>query len=552
MRVSSVVVAAVAVVGSACCDPADPEKDRTAPRVLAVDPADPVVPVDSSFTITFSERIEPSTVEPDPVSDVVTVILVVRSATLDALVSDFNSPPLSESRQDEPIPIDVDIDGDSIEVRPLAALEPRTAYELLLGSDITDPSRNPLVDGTGLKAVFRYDFETDGGQPTVIDADVDGPGLIAPNRRRMVITFNQPVQNVGNDTVTLSPPAPIDAILASDDRTNVTLLIGAGVGCSRLEPSTEYTLAVSAGVVGDTGQALAPFSSTFNTGAACDTAPNVIVDGPEPIPGEVAASIRWETTKASTTEVRFGLTGGPLDCLGAPCPVAGAPARLAISGSSPPRFLHSLELAGLTLDASYDVVVSAEDDVGNTATASTSFVTAPLPKVALNEVMANPSTSSESTGEYVELVNFGEVTEDISGWLLLVDGGDEGGGCTAELPDAIALGPGDFLIIAGATFNEEHYTLSGEPVVKLVTSSGANAMCGLTNEPKSFLLADSDGRPVSTISSHPSTDPDENGLSVERIAPAAGDVEASFCLCKASTGPTPGRANSVTIGGCDP
>ncbi len=547
-----VIAHVVVVLALSGCKPAEPEKDRTAPRVIAVEPSDPVVPVDVAFVITVSEDLLATTVDADPTSQTVTVVLVPRAATLDALITDFNSPPLADSRQDEPVPVDVDADGAALVITPLAPLEPRTAYVLLLGSDITDAASNPLVDGSGLKALFRYDFETDGGQPTVTDVDVDGPGLVAPNRRRLVITFNQPVQNVGNDTLTLTPAAPIDAILANEARTEVTVLIGAGEGCNRLAPSTTYTLAVSAAVVGDTGQALAPFSADFTTGAACDAAPNLIVDGPDAIPGEVAASVRFETTKASTTEVRFGLSGGPLDCLGAACPVLGTPARAAIAGSSPPRFLHSVELAGLALDSSYDVVVSAEDDVGNTATAPVSFITAPLPKVAINEVMANPSTSSEATGEYVELVNFGDVVVDISGWLLLVDGGDEGGGCTAELPEAIGLAPGAFLVVAGVNFDEEHYALGGDvAVVQLASQSGANAMCGLVNDPKPFLLADSDGRPVSTVSSHASTDPKENGLSVERIAPDAADVDESFCLCKASIGPTPGRANSVTIGGCD-
>ena len=570
-----VALAVVVVVSAGCsCDPGDPDKDRTAPRVLSVDPADPVVAVDAAFVITLSEDILESTVVADPTAELFTVALVPRSSSLDEFFADFDNPPLSPSRQDEPIAVDVDVRGDQLQITPVAPLDPLTAYELMLGSDITDAARNPLIDGTGLKAVFRYDFETDAGQPQVLDVDVDGPGLVAPNRRRVLVVFDQPVQNVGNDTLTFSPAVPVDAILATEEAcppapagapprsatcTNVTVLVGEGPGCNRFTSSTEYTVSVSADVVGVTGQRLVPFSATFTTGAACDSAPNLIIDGVDPgfegdvdaIPGEVAAIISWETTKASTTEVRFGARGGVLDCLGAPCPVTGAAARFPIAGSSPPRFLHSVELVGLTLNAPYDVVVSAEDDVGNTATASVGFETAPLPKVAINEVMANPSTSSEATGEYVELVNFGDTAEDISGWLLLVGGGDDNGGCTAQLPDALSLPAGAFLIIGGVNFSEEHYVLGPEvPVVQLASSSGANAMCGLTNTPKAYLLADSDGRPVSTVSSHPSTNPDENGISVERTDPAAADVDASFCLANDAVGATPGRANSVAVSGC--
>jgi len=552
---AAVSLAFVVAVASCSCEPGDPDKDRVAPRVITIDPADPVVPVNTSLRVTFSETISKDTVDSEPESETLTVGLVPRVQATDTFISDFDNPGISETRQGQLVRVDVDVDDDALEVTPLQALEPRTAYTLLLGSGITDGARNPLVDGAGLKATFRYDFQTDDGQPAVVDVDADGPGLVALNRRRIVVTFNQPVQNVGNDTLTLSPAVPLEAILMDEARTTATVFIAPGAGCARFAVSTTYTLAVSDGVVGDTGQALAPFSTEFTTGAACDTVPNLIVDGPDAIAGEVAATLRFETTKASTTEVRFGLAGGALDCLGAACPALGNPARSPVAGSSPPRFLHSVEVAGLAVGASYEVIVSAEDDVGNTVTSRLSFVTAPLPKVAINEVMANPpaSFSSESLGEYVELANFGVDDEDLSGWALLVEGGDDGGGCTAQLPADVLLGAGDFLLIAGRDFDGTAYALSPDAVVvRLTSSTGANGMCGLVNSrAQPLLLTDGDGRPVSSVSSYSGIVPDEDGRSVERVAPDAADVEESFCFSKSDAGPSPGLANSVTVGGCD-
>lgn len=542
-------------LASCSCGTDEPEKDRTPPRVITVDPADPVVAVDVALRVSFSEDIEKTSVDAEVTSETLTVALVPRAQASEAFISDFDNPGISESRQGQLVPVDVDVRGDAIEVTPLRALEPRTAYTLLLGSGISDAARNPLVDAGGLKATFRYDFQTDDGQPAVVDVDADGAGLVALNRKRIAITFNQPVQRVGNDTITLSPAAPIEAILMDESRTEATLIIGEGDTCARLQPSTTYTLDVTSGIVGDTGQSLAPFQTTFTTGTACDTIPNLVVDGPDAIAGEIAATLRWETTKASTTEVRFGLAGGALDCLGASCPVLGNPARTPIAGASPPRFLHSVELAGLTLGASYDVVVSAEDDVGNTVTAQVAFVTAPLPKVSLNEVMANPPASftSEAKGEYVELANFGDVVVDISSWGILVDGGDAGGGCTATLPPDLGLPAGAFIVIAGKDFDPAPYALQPDvTVVTLTSDSGGNGLCSLVNSrAQAYLLSDADGRPVSSISSYSGIVPDEDGRSIERSGPEAADVEENFCFSRNDAGPTPGRANSIAVGGCD-
>ena len=555
MRVALAVTTVVVVLAAAGCPPPQVTKDRTPPRVISVDPGDPIVAVDVAFFIGFTEDILADTVVVDPSSDQLTVALVPRALVTDTFLTDFANPGILESRQLQLVPVEAQVTDSAISFQPSSALTPRTAYTLLLGSGITDANSNPLVDGSGLKATFRYDFQTDDGQPAVVSVDTDGAALIAPNRRRITVTFNQPVQNVGEATLTFEPAVAIDAILLDETRTVATVLIGEGIGCSRFVASTLYTLVIDDGVVGDTGQTLAPFTATFTTGGACDTVSNTIVDGPDAIAGELAATLRFESSKQSTTEVRCGVAGGPLDCLGASCPVLGNPARVPVSGSSPPRFLHSVEIAGLQVNVRYDVVVSAEDDVGNTATGFVSFLTAPLPRVGLNEVMANPPAvfSAEAKGEYVEITNFGDVDVDVSGWLILVEGGDEGGGCTAVLPEGLILAPAGFLVVAGKDFDAVPYSLDADVVIaRLVTPAQANGMCSLVNSrAQAMLLADSDARPVSSISGYSGIVPDNDGRSVERTDPAAADVETSFCFSRVDAGPTPGRANSVLVGGCD-
>ena len=392
--------------------------------------------------------------------------------------------------------------------------------------------------------MFRYDFETDAGAPAVVDTDL-GTALVAPNRRRIAVTFNQPVQNVGETTVSFSPPAPIEAVLLDESRTVATLLVAApDAGCERFAPATTYTLALSDGIVADTGQALQAFSAEFTTGAACDTTPHTFVGTPSAVAGEVSATVAFSTNKASTTLVRYGLEGGALDCLGAPCPVPGATVRTPVAGSSPPAFAHAVAIDGLSVGVTYRAVVSAEDDVGNVASSTVSFVTEPLPRLAVNEVMNDPS-GTENAGEFIELLNFGETELDVSGWRVEVTGNSS---CTATLPTPTTIPAGAFLLVVGAAFTPASYGLADDtPMAK----SAGNNICGsgLLNDGVQVQVFEPAGRPISTMGKH--VRPDE-GRSTERTSPDAPDVAASFCLSRSDVGPTPGRQNGVSIQGCEP
>ncbi len=530
-------------MSSVGCRPESTVDDKTPPRILAIAPDSPVVPVDASLTLTFSEEIDPASLDADPVSDSASVVIVPRPRA-DALVTDLKTPGLNDSNEDDVLAIDVVLDGLDVTVTPRAPLQPLAAYTLVLSAGVRDGSNNPLVDALGLAAPFRYDFTTDAGPPSVVAADVGGSTLVAPNRRRIGLTFNQPVSGVSREALTLSPSAPIEAILLDETRTNVTLLLEdpAGDGCARLVPSTEYTLVASSAIIADTGQGLVPFSTTFSTGAACDTAPVRITGVLQAIAGETSATIRFDTTKPSTTEVRFG-AGEALDCAGGPCPVSGAAARTALSGSNPPRFQHTVDIVGLQLGVTYRFVVSAEDDVGQVVHGAATFTTAPIPKVSVNEVMANAAV--EPAGEYVELANHGDVAVDMSGWRLLVDD------CVATLPEGQAIAAGTFLVVGGLAFDPALYALTADvPVTKLVDADGSNGMCALTNSrAERFVLQDRDGRPVSSFSS--TITPNVDGRAVERTAPEAPDVDSSYCRARSDTMATPGRVNSVVVNGCE-
>ncbi len=297
---------------------------------------------------------------------------------------------------------------------------------------------------------------------------------------------------------------------------------------------------MSDGVVADTGQTLQPFSAEFQTSAACDEAPHQLSGAPAAIAGEVNATVRYRTTKPSTTFVRFGVDGGALDCLGLPCPVVGAAARTPDNGT----FVHSVLLEGLTVNTTYRAIVSAEDDFGLVATGTLTFLTEPLPKIAVNEVMVDPS-GTENQGEYIELANFGAVEIDVTGWRVEVTGSST---CTATLPARI-IPPGAFLLVVGNAFVPGTYGLADD---NTLARSSSQSVCGsgLVNAGVQVVVMEPSGRPVSSLGKHITLASRDEGRSIERIAPDAPDVAASFCLSRTDSGPSPARQNGIVAQGC--
>ncbi len=542
MRAFAVVLAPLVL--AAGCPPPD-DTDLIPPRVLSLEPAETVLPVTASFRLTFSEPVNPKTVSGDPVSDNVSVVLATRDKVTDAFLSDVKNPPLSASRQDDVVPLKVELgtDDTALTVTPLGPLAPGTAYTLVLSANIRDTSGNPLVDAVGAKDNFIYEFTTDAGPPAVSSTDLpSGASLVVPNRKRITVTFNQPVQRVGQDTLTIqgSPPPPIAAILIDESRTVATLILAEpAAGCARLDVNATYTLVATEGIVGDTGQTLQPFSQDFTTGSACDTTPNSMSDL-EHVDGEVDATVRFTTSKPSTTEIRFGLVGGALDCLGGPCPVLGQSTTTAGA-------LHSVAVTGLTVNTDYAFVASAEDAVGNVATGSGVIHTAPLPKIAVNEMLADAAGSgTDDQGEFIELVSFEPtVTTDLGGWTLQSSHTTSGGSTstsTCSIPAGTSLVPGAFLVLAKTAFDPSFYPGMDESTIVRIS------LCSLVNDTGTLLvLSDPTGRPVSSMSAPAPKD----GRSVERIAPDAPDADDSYCFSRTEIGPTPGAQNGVVAAGCE-
>lgn len=541
MRMRVAVVGSIGVLLLSACPPDPSDDDDTPPRVISVSPSSPSVPVATTFVVTFSEEMDEDTISGDVAADNLSVAMAPRDQVDDAFLSDLRNPPFSESRQDDVVALDVAADGDTITVTPRAPLVPLTAYVLAVSENVRDPSSNPLVGPDGLAAPFLYEFVTDAGAPAVVSTDVPGNGVVVPNRKYFTVTFNQPVQNVTTATLTLtgaSSPA-VEAVLLDEARTVATLVLAdPPSGCERLVPLGNYALSASAEIVADTGQGLVPFGLPLAAGASCDTAPNTLRDV-QAVAGEVSATVRYGTSKPSLTEVWFGQAGRALDCLGGPCPVVGVS-----SGGAAGNFPHSAQLAGLTVDITYDFLVVAEDEVGSVARQQGSFTTAPLPKITINEFLADsPDGVSDPDGEFIELVSFEpSVTTDVSGWRV-EETTASGSVKTCTLPSGASLPPGGFLVMVPSGFDETPYGDVPDNVRATLSS-----WCGLNNEPITLLLKDGNGRPIAGIST--ASEPG-NGKSLERIAPDAPDAPESFCESRSDVGPTPGAENGVVSRGCE-
>lgn len=549
---------ALAVPGCLFGCPERPDLDLVPPRVISVEPAVTLVPVTVSFGLTFSEPLNGKSIFREDEGE--TVIIVERAAATSAFLTDFNNPPLIESRQAALVPVEVKLEGGDtvLTVSPLASLRPGTAYTLLVSADVRDASGNPLFGAGGANESFRLDFTTDDGPPFLADDDI-GSGLVVTNRKYFRLTFNQGVAGLSADTIAIEPAnaaaealvPTAEAVLISEDRSEATLVLADGTGCDRLAPNADYELRVGPGLSDDEGEGMDVVRLPFTTGSGCDLQPNVLVSAPHAVPTDVAATIRFSTTKASTTEVRYGIEGAALDCLGAvPCPVVAAPATSPAPDSLPPTYPHSALLGELTVGESYAFTVRAEDETGSVATGSGSFVTAPLPKIAINEIMGNapnvPEITLDFPGEYIELVNFGDEDVELSGWSVTV------ATTTCWLPDdGPTLAPGEHLLLVPGNFVYDYYGVDPLDAVALPPDGGR--LCGgITNDRiVPITLSDVDGRPVSTFSGYAHVDNDKDGRSVERTAPDAPDLADSFCYSRSADGPTPLAENGVALRGCD-
>ncbi len=163
--------------------------------------------------------------------------------------------------------------------------------------------------------------------------------------------------------------------------------------------------------------------------------------------------------------------------------------------------------------------------------------------IAVNEVMANPLT--ESTGEFIELYNFGEESVDLAGFIIT--DGDANDEISGYQGGSTLLLPGDYGVILDPDFSND-YSMPGSAVLLTVASSATIGNALSISDPISLL--DPTGQSVVDTFSRP-FDPG-NGISVEKIDATIGDVSSNWAASTCAGGSSPGELNCVTEQGGDP
>lgn len=532
-----------AMVQIACGPPATSDLDP--PRVVEVLPAGPIVETDESFSVRFSEPIAGQRV----VDGVDMVVLVPANYVDDAFLTDIAGPPLTESRQSRTVPATVSVasDGLSLTLVPSAAMAAGTPYALVVSSDVRDTSGNPLVGASGEKENFVHVVRTDAGPPEAISSSAIG--TMPTNLKRIRISFNQPMNGFSTAAVRVDGDgvdAPtIAALEVAADRQSATIVLADPVvdgECARLVPFASYDVVVGGDLTDDVGRVIQARSFPFEASGGCDLTPNRIVGAVTSYGIAPTGFVFFVTSKASTTEVRFGRVGSDLDCLGSTCPSLGEDSRTPTTNG----FSHSATFASVIDGDSYDVLVRAEDDMGNVALGTTSLVVTPRPTVALNEILQNP-VGEEEAGEFIEIANYGTELVSLAGFTLQVA---DRVPCSLGEDPILDLAPGAFLVVARSTFLPATYAEGDASRVYNPPGCGTTQLL-LANDVLSVALYDALGRPVSVYAGYASLSPasaSTEGKSIERISPDAPDREESFCF---STGaPSPGRENAVVALGC--
>ncbi|KYF78939.1 hypothetical protein BE17_36005 [Sorangium cellulosum] len=177
-----------------------------------------------------------------------------------------------------------------------------------------------------------------------------------------------------------------------------------------------------------------------------------------------------------------------------------------------------------------ELAVAIIDNAGRVERRTLSAMTrAPMPHVIINEVLANP-VGAEPAQEWVELYNDGEVTADLTGYVLADVGGE------TELPP-ISLEAGAYALVVNEGYVSEDELDPPAPPETLLLRVPKLGSHGLSNSGEPLKLKDGGG---AVVSRSPASPEPRAGMSLARVRPRAADGSAGSFV---TLWPTPGRVN---------
>ncbi|WP_437969932.1 lamin tail domain-containing protein [Sorangium sp. So ce260] len=177
-----------------------------------------------------------------------------------------------------------------------------------------------------------------------------------------------------------------------------------------------------------------------------------------------------------------------------------------------------------------ELAIATVDNAGRVERRTFSTMTlAPMPHVIINEVLANP-VGPEPAQEWVELYNDGEVSAELTGYVLADVGG------RTELP-SISLEPGAYALVVNEAFVSDDELDPPAPPETLLVRVPRLGSHGLSNSGEPLKLMDGGG---AVLSRSPATPEPKAGMSLARVRPRAPDGSAGSFV---TSWPTPGRVN---------
>jgi hypothetical protein len=473
------------------------------PRIADLQPAPGAVDADARFKVVFSEVMdEGQLLAPTGRSETVALapdVLVERAAAA------IEHSRLSAEERSLLVPAQAIIapGAAELEIVPDKPLAPG-GYWLLASTRLKDAA------GQHLQAPARFHYTVAASPPAPTLLTPAAGTTVAANLARVRLSVPQD----GGVVSIVGPGGELASAPAIKGVVELALCPPwAGSGCAALRAGQTYSVALD-------GRPVA--GASFTAGQCPRLEPPRVAVQLRPRDTSVAADVRLDWPARVTLQVGA--------CPGPSCGVAEAYASCAPDPCAPPTDAHcsvTLRIDGLLKSTEYSVQLSAEDDEGHLVRSAPQQVatTGALPQLVLSEVMASPPLPTpRSDGEYVEILNAGNIPVDVSGLALAgIDGSARPvvGGTSG----AVMLPPGSRALAVGASFDPTRYALPGEvPVLRAATQRLLGR--GLSDEspPLVALLAIDEGGGLVEIDRFPGGGPRcPQGDSIES-APDAGWV----------------------------
>jgi hypothetical protein len=349
-----------------------------------------------------------------------------------------------------------------------------------------------------------------------------GAADIATNLASVIVRFLEPVAAGDGPAVLLQPAGPGEpVVLQLGGQTPCSATCYTLIPSAPLSPTTAYTVKVPAGGLQflDGKPVPAGDAGVFTTAPAADTfAPRIEAFTMQIAAGCATVHVAADEQVRAQIVLSSGSGDSTLSSPGVGLAVDFSQRLPAILGADP----HASAIARVS------------DRSGNQGTsAPLSFEwPAPVPALVITEVLANPA-GSETTQEFVELFNAGEVAVELAGWTIEDKTGKD------VLPEAILM-PGAFAVVVAESYDpadgKDPAPAQGTLLVRV---SGRIGSDGLSNSGEPVHLVSPGGQIVSQYGGWVDVSATAwSGRSTKRFSTEVCDAVDAWS--KAPSSPTPG------------